>query len=298
MRAGRLFWGALFIVVGAFLLLERLNIFTFDWDFGWNIWPLALILLGIALLVKNQRVRVISAVLGAVVLAFFLLSVLSFNWPFGGRSADRVPVSQEFMEPFDPAVEHASFSLEAAAGTFVIGDTTTYLVAASTRSDFVGYDLSVERDSGRAEARLVLKEGNVRFHGTRGTNRADVHLNEAPVWDIEVDAGAAKVEADLTRFIVEKMNIDVGASSVQLKLGARAERSDISVDAGASSIRISVPESTGCEVTVDAAISSKHLPGFQRSGEGVYRTDNFDASDHKIFVTIDAGVSSIRVTRY
>lgn len=298
MRAGRLFWGALFIVVGAFLLLERLNIFTFEWDFGWNIWPLALVLLGIALLVKNQPIRVISAVLGAVVLAFFLLSVLSFNWPFGGRSAGQAPVSQEFMEPFDPAVQHASFSLDAGVGTFIISDTTAHLVAATTRSDFARYDLAVERDSGRAEARLTLKGGNVRLHGSRGANRAEVRLNEAPAWNIDVDAGAAKVEADLTPFIIEKVNVDVGASSLQLKLGARAERSEVSVDAGASSIKISVPESTGCEVTIDAPISSKHLPGFQRFGEGVYRTDNFDSSDRKIFITIDAGVSSIRVTRH
>jgi hypothetical protein len=138
----------------------------------------------------------------------------------------------------------------------------------------------------------------VRFHGPWGGNRAEIRLNETPRWDIDVDVGAAKVEADLTPFIVEKLYVDVGASSLRLKLGGRAETCEVNVDAGASSIKISVPESLGCEVRIDAPVSSKHLPGFQGGGNGVYRTDNFDSSDHKIFMRVDAGVSSIRVTRY
>jgi hypothetical protein len=298
MRTGRLFWGSLFVIVGLFLFLERLGMFSLDWDFGWKLWPLALILLGISFLVRNQPVRWILAILGALVLAFLLLSILSFSWPFCGRFADRAPMSQEFAEPYDPAIQRATLSLDAGAGTFLLGDTTGQLLTATTRSTFAEYDLAVVRDSGGAEARLTMKEHKVRFPGPRGGNRAEIRLNEAPRWDLEVDVGAAKVEADLTPFIVERLHVDAGASSLRLKLGGRAVRSEVDVDAGASSIKISVPESLGCEVRIDAPVSSKHLSGFQAAGSGVYRTDNFDSSDHKIFMRVDAGVSSIGVTRY
>lgn len=298
MRTGRLFWGSLFVIIGLVLLLERLNILSLDWDFGWNLWPVVLILLGIAFLVRNKPVRWVLAVLGALVLASLFLSIFSFTWVPGWRGADRAPVSQKFAEPYDPAIRRATLSLDAGAGSFVLGDTTAELLAAATRSSFAEFTLAVERGSDSAEARFTMKEHKVRFHGPHGGNRAEIRLNAAPRWDFDIDVGAASVDVDLSPFMVEKLKLDVGASRIDLKLGSRAATTDVDVDAGVSSIRISVPESSGCEVRLDAPLSSKRLPGFQSANKGVYRTENFDSSDRKIFVRVDAGVSSIRVSRY
>jgi len=189
-------------------------------------------------------------------------------------------------------------AVDGAAGTFIIGDTTDQLLAASTRSNMVAYDLKVERGSDSTEAWLKLRETGVKWRGPRGQNRAEIRLNDRPSWEIDLDVGAARVDADLTAFAVTKVSIDAGASSIHLKLGTRAERTDVRVDAGASSIRIAVPESVGCEVRLDGALSSKHLDGFQSVGSGKHRTENYESSDKKISIVIDAGVSSIRVSRY
>jgi hypothetical protein len=69
------------------------------------------------------------------------------------------------------------------------------------------------------------------------------------------------------------------------------------VNAGASSIRIEVPESAGCRVRVEAPLSGKRLPGFEKVGKGEYETENFSSAEKKISLLLHAGVSSIRVTR-
>ena len=46
-----------------------------------------------------------------------------------------------------------------------------------------------------------------------------IKLNPKPDWDIKVDVGAADVELDLSLFKIRKLDIDGGASSIDLRLG-------------------------------------------------------------------------------
>jgi hypothetical protein len=61
---------------------------------------------------------------------------------------------------------------------------------------------------------------------------------------------------------------------------------------------ILIPDSVGCEIDSDDALSSKNYEGFKRISHNIYRTDNFDSSSKKIFIEIDCGVSSIDVKKY
>ena len=70
------------------------------------------------------------------------------------------------------------------------------------------------------------------------------------------------------------------------------------VDAGASSITVLIPQGVGCSLSVDAALSSKRFPGFTKNEDGLYETDNYRTADRRIEITIDVGVSSLKVERY
>jgi hypothetical protein len=141
-------------------------------------------------------------------------------------------------------------------------------------------------------------EGHKAGWRTRGwRNHVDLRLNERPEWRLDLDIGAAEVDLDMRPYKVQSLDLDAGAAKVVIRLGALARESDISINAGASSVRLEVPEAAGCEIRVDAPLSSKKFPGFTRIGDGVYRTENFDTADHKITIRLDAGVSSLKVRR-
>ena len=89
----------------------------------------------------------------------------------------------------------------------------------------------------------------------------------------------------------------MGAASLKIYLGDLSDTTNVEIDAGASSIEISIPENIGCELKADVTLSSMHLDRFNKTNKKLYRTDNFDSSPKKIFLKIDSGVSSIKIRR-
>lgn len=132
----------------------------------------------------------------------------------------------------------------------------------------------------------------------RFSHDAVVALNPGPAWDLDFSLGAARVEMDLSSLIVDRLKLENGAARTTIRLGNRGKETGVDIQAGASSIRIEVPEAAGCEVHVEAPISSKKFPGFMKTGDGEYRTENYSTAQSKISISINAGVSSIKVTRY
>jgi hypothetical protein len=129
-------------------------------------------------------------------------------------------------------------------------------------------------------------------------NRVEIALNENPTWDINIDGGAAAMNLDLTKFKIENISVGMGAASLDVKLGSLSEETRLNVEAGASDIDILVPEEVGCQVRLDAVLSSKDLHGFIKIKSGLYRTAEFEEASKKIFIEIDCGVSSINIRRY
>jgi hypothetical protein len=188
-------------------------------------------------------------------------------------------------------------SLDAGAGSFTIAQTCTSLIEARTSSSIGSYEFRTESTDSSAQVYATM-EGHKAGWRTRGwRNRVDLRLNERPEWRLDLDIGAAEVDLDMRPYKVQSLDLDAGAAKVVIRLGALARESDISINAGASSVRLEVPEAAGCEIRVDAPLSSKKFPGFTRIGDGVYRTENFDTADHKITIRLDAGVSSLKVRR-
>ncbi|HEX9253534.1 MAG TPA: hypothetical protein VF870_14915, partial [Ignavibacteriaceae bacterium] len=63
-------------------------------------------------------------------------------------------------------------------------------------------------------------------------------------------------------------------------------------------IDILIPDSVGCEIKSDAALSSRNYEGFIKINNDLYRSENFDKFTKKIYIDIDCGVSSIDVKIY
>jgi hypothetical protein len=112
------------------------------------------------------------------------------------------------------------------------------------------------------------------------------------------DVGAASMDFDLSEFKTEKVDVDMGAAALKIKLGSLSPDTKLSIDAGASDINIYIPKESGCKITTDGALSSKHFNDFEKINSDHFETANFNDVANKIFIVIDSGVSSISVDRY
>ena len=298
MKTSRLFWGLFLLTIGVLVLLEKTGVFVAQWNVAWKFWPVALIFWGIALLIGGNVIRLVAAAVAALVLGFVLVSLFNMTWFDGEWNNAPITETQEMNESFDPSIKQATFTMESGAGSFSIGDTTAQLVNVKTESSFGTYRLERDQDAEGVRVSLELDGNHAAWPPGRIRNQVQVSLNPVPVWDVRLDVGATKLNCDLQAFRVNRLQVNAGAASIHLTLGDRQPETSVEIDAGASSIVLRVPASAGCEVHLDAPMSSKKLPGFTREGEGRYVTDNFESATQKVHVGVDAGVSSVKVERY
>lgn len=295
MKPGKVFWGVAFLSAGIFLMLGKFDLLCFGSWSVWRFWPVILLLLGVVMVMGKQGLKAGVAGAAGLLLGFLVASVLYADW--GPRDDGRGVVDQEFLRPWDPAIRTARLDIDAGAGSFYVEEPCTALVEAKTSSSLGEYSMRSEIVDSSADLHLTM-EGNrsgLRSGGWR--NRARVRLHNAPAWDLDLDIGAAQVDLDLRPYRVRNLNLDAGAAKVIVRMGQLVKESDVRITAGASSVRLEVPESAGCEIHVDAALSSKKFPGFARVSDRVYQTENYDSAERKITIRLDAGVSSLRVRR-
>jgi len=112
----------------------------------------------------------------------------------------------------------------------------------------------------------------------------------------------AKLAVSINRMLrdlkINELDIDGGASSINLSLGELHSQSRVKINSGASSITIRVPESFACEVNTSTVLSSKDLPGFNKIGGGSYVTPDFSEKENNIIIDVEAAVSSLIILRY
>lgn len=303
MKTSHVFWGTLFICFGLLVLINNFTSILMDWGLIWKLWPLVIILLGISIIMKHKAGKSFVAGLAALILALaifgtfktaFYIADNDFEISLGGKPGFSV---NDYNETFNDSIKFATLNFDGGAGKFILQDTTDNLIFFRTEGAKNNYRLTRYDEENSSVINFDMKDTKIVF-GKNYKNRVDFNLNSNPVWDLNFDVGAASIDLDLKKFNVKDITVDMGAASLELTLGSLRDTSNISIDAGASDININIPENAGCEIVTDAALSSKHFPGFNETNSGRYRSSNYDESKQKIFIDIECGVSSISVKKY
>lgn len=266
-----------------------------DWQFIWNLWPTLLVLWGLSFLLP-KGFQAVAAVLTVVGVFLFILAGtqrLNSGWQKNARGV----VNQEFSAELQPESSSARLEFDSGAGEFIIAGPTAKLLSAKTSSTIGQYRLDQSGSGSETNLRLVMESGGY-FRLGKNQNRAEMSLNENPVWDLALNLGAASGNFDLSGYKVRKTIIRSGASSLDLKMSDKLDISEADVETGASSVKILVPASAGVEVVADTGLASKDFQGFDRVTENLYRTPNFETAQKKIRLNIRAGASSIEIQSY
>ncbi len=310
MRSKGVFWGVLLISLGVLFALRNFGFFYFGWFEIRRLWPVILVVLGISLLPVRSIVRIILAFIIVVIAIIFLSGTSGFrdddHWFGHGERSwsdrsnydwnDEEETDQILIEEYNSDIENAVLELDAAAGKFDMGITDEYLLKFERHGNFGSYYLNADHAGNAVVLSLSMKGKTTHFSGFK--NKAEILLNPDPVWDINMDAGAADVHFDLSPLKIDRIDIDGGASSVWIKLGDKMDMTDLQIDTGASSITIEVPRESGCRIETNTVLSSRSLEGFDKIEHGLYQTPGFEEKETQIHISVDAAVSSLSVKRY
>ncbi len=309
MKSGNIFWGLLLIVLGGLIFMRNFDIFFFSWSSLLRLWPLIFIFWGIAVLPVKSGIKILLSII-TIIIGLVILSSnprtdhFWYRWDRDVRidrdddeeKEDYSWKEQHLSEGYDSSAAFAILNMDAAAGNFTLGGQTSELYEFESKGNIGPYNASARKTD---ENRVVVEFDHKKFRGRDDLeNTVNMHLNNYPVWTLNIDVGAAELDMDLTSYKVEKIDIDGGASSIKMKLGDTYPKLRVNIDAGAAGIKIKVPLESACEVQTSTFLTGRDLDGFNKIDRGLYQTPNFSDSANQIIITVDAAVSGLKVERY
>ena len=208
--------------------------------------------------------------------------------------------SNTFNEPYQ-SVREARLNISGGATTYKLGDTTNDLFRANTTEFFGKYKYDHHMEDSVFVLDFKMKDHNGHFDWSdddKKSNQADMALNINPIWDIHVDAGATKLDFDLTKFKIKSLDIHGGAAAYDVKLGQPLAETNVAISGGVSSVTIKVPSSAACHIATNSGLTDNHFEGFNKNSDNTYETAGFANAKNKIFISLSGGISDYRVERY
>jgi len=304
----KIFWGLLLVLIGVLFILKNTGVLFFSWHSMWQLWPVILILWGISIIPVKDWIKLLLSFV-TIVVTFFAVQQYgpkdNHKWNFewndsnnrDNNNADSKTVYNNVMsEDYDSLTKYAELKLNIGVGNFTIKDTTSMLIEVKHDNDNANYSMTAKAEDSLTIIDLSLEKGE--FNNGNVRNNVKMKLNPNPIWDMDLNVGAAEVDFDLSGFKTRNLKIQGGASDIDLKIGAALPVTDLKIEAGAASIMVRIPESAGCEIISNTFMASKDFKGFTKIANQKYQTPNFASSTNKIMINLQAGVARVDVVRY
>jgi hypothetical protein len=313
MKYRHVFWAVILIAIGTLFMLNNFGVLEFGFRALWSLWPLILILWGISILPIRDSIKVVALVaVVALTVAFFNQISERSTWfrfnnfhgfsnrDWNDEDEDEPGTGnyqpQNLSVPFDSLTKKGVLRLEAAAGNFNLQGVTSDFLSFDKTGDIGNYSLTTTDENGRKNISLSLEKSGIRHSVSE--NKVDIRLSEKPSWNLDFDIGAAEIMMDLRDYKIDTTSIDAGASSIEIKIGDRNPLTVMTFNAGASSIQVDIPKTSGCQIKSESFMISKEFEGFSKKGDGIYQTDNFASAGNKVYLTIKTAISKIEINRY
>ncbi|MEI6822908.1 MAG: DUF5668 domain-containing protein [Bacteroidota bacterium] len=299
MKYKNILWGVILIGIGILFILRNLGMIHFEWRIIFQLWPLIFILWGISILpVKDYIKLILSGV--SIIAAMLIISHNQTNiysgW--GCHYSNNKWEQQSLNESYDTTITKATLQFDAAAGNFNIAGITTKLIDFDNKGNLGNYKIFSSMVDSAKVIKIEPEKNIININGNSIDNNTFVKLNANPLWNINVEAGMANLNLDLSMFKIDKVKIEGGMSKITIKFGALTHNIKLDIEAGASSINILVPQESGCEVKTDNVLSNKVMPGFKEVDDDTYQSESFITKPNKVFISIEAAVSKLNIQRY
>jgi hypothetical protein len=255
-----------------------------------DLWPAALILLGVVLIGRAwlPRLAVPLALAVALVLVVGALaySPLAPGWRAGTARAD-------YSAPLGGT---GSGRLDLGLGGSRVD------VRSQEMPDL--YRAHLEYPAGRRPT--VGVSGGVVTIGSNGGfslfggagDRGEVTINQGIPWDITLGGGANQATLDLRSIHVLSLDVNGGANHVDVRLPRPSETVSVQVSGGASNVDIHRPEGTAIRVRVSGGASNLTADGSRHSGLGQdisWQSAGYGAATGRYDVSLSGGATNVTV---
>lgn len=297
LKIGDLFWGLLLILIGGLVIASNLGYVELHWNSVWGLWPLIIIAVGASILaVKHVVWRIFSVIL--VIAALMLVAwVLVGGMTIG---VDQVRRSEFGIVKQLNTIDKATVKVIGGAGVLNISSSEQSEIVKSVLDSNISKAVYGEIVDGDTQAVTLTMDtvNNNWFKIGSVKNDWSIKLNQSIPLTLDVNAGAVSSNIDLSNTHATSTVINLGASSLVLKLGSLEKNISVDLKSGVSSITIKVPKSSGVAMNIESGLTSNDVADLLKVSDGLYESADYNKSTNKINITAKTGVSSLKIVRY
>ncbi len=303
---GNFLLGLILIVVGGLWVAGTMGLIEISLLYMlFRFWPVALIIAGLNILFKGNKIVLLLSVAlfigGGIYLAQSdIYGPKFFNWDYhfdnGGRRGDQI---ERMIDSYDlEGVEEGSLILNLGAGDIRVEASDNEMFEFNVPDYNLSYTSFTDNDSTELTFEHKKGFGPIGFNDDQ-VMKFDFKLPIDVVWTLDVDAGATDTRLDLQDLMMSKIDVDTGASDCQLTLGDLSDYTKVDIDTGVSDFRLDIKEGVGLKIKSDQVISDNNFDelGLLKIG-GYYQTKGYDEASSKVEVDIDSAISDISISFY
>lgn len=304
MKTKTVFWGMFFLGLGGLLLLQNITPLNMNAAAYIKFWPLCLVLFGLSFIVTNQPAKTALAGLTGLLVAVMVFSITHkpwrvFHWESNRESYSADSTPADYSAPFDGKIKRVNLTFNAGAGELNIGGHSNELFKLMVPGQERRFDIDTKVADSTADVTIKMKDVNIQLGDNQNNDlNIEMRLNKTPVYNLEMEIGAAASNIDLREYKIAGLKFKVGAASLDIQLGEPALDSTIvEMEIGAASVDLEVPRGASVEIRTEMSLSSFDYTGFKKISDNLYRSDNFSQGGKSYYLLVKGGVSSFDVRR-
>lgn len=305
------------VVTGIILVLAGLSLFLINLGYvSWEtiaqlfrFWPILLILLGLAVIFKNQLPSGIASSILLILAILAFLGLIStpgrnlrlFNINFDNHRTNSDSAVQTFQvtQAKYPTLTTAKLDLDCGGLKLTLdgeNNESTWFTGSFTKIKAIP---KVSTEESNLNLSLEQEETNFSLGRNWNSSSWQLHLSPQLTWNLDVDAGAVDAKLDLSKLKVNNLDLDTGAANIELIFGEQNVQTKVNLDAGASRIKVKLPESVGVRVEFDSALTSNNLSklGWQHD-DNTYTSPGYESKTHKVDFEVNTGASSFQLDTF
>ncbi|MBL8160082.1 hypothetical protein JNJ66_06525 [Candidatus Saccharibacteria bacterium] len=292
---GAIFWGLLLILLGGLALLHNFSVVSVDFGNLLRLWPLLLVAAGVSMLsLRGWLGTALAIAVGVAVLGSVTAAALGWWRP---HTSSNTPARTVEVRQSGQQVQRATVAVDGGAGRITIGSGGVSLVSAKLESTAASLRQRSETRGDRQSVAISLESAGRWWRGDI-KNDLSVTLTESLPLTLLLDTGAAQMQGDLSAVKLERLDIDSGASGIDVRLGANVPKTEVNIEAGMSSVTLALPKQAGVSLRLDAGLSNRELPGLRQTGDDYFTSDNYASAANRIDIRGSIGMSNLELTYY
>lgn len=296
------------IAIGLVFLGQNLGFLPSDtWLNLWQFWPVLLILVGIELILGHSGIGSAIASILMIVAILGLVATVAFFGQIGYQGFSGVhigaagPFQTNHVTQEIGNAQRGIIDLEHGAGRLEVS--ALPLESAQLLEGDLAYseNSALERRAeSRGDGTYVRLGARNSYNGFPFGNsfRQDwtVRLSPNVPLDVRVHSGASAVSMDLSQLKVTNLNVDSGASGVDITLPSNAGQTQAFVKAGVAGVHVRIPEGVSARIRIQNGLSGSTVDTarFPKNGN-YYQSPDYESATNKVDLRLETGVSGVTI---